>query len=54
MTEDIRDDFYPIILATIPPTVLTREDVGRYFEQRNTVVNITCLPAIKPFPEDGK
>ncbi len=48
------DDFYPIVLATVPPTVLTREEVNNYYTQRGTVVNITWLPATHPRPEDGK
>ena len=49
-----KDDFYPVVLATDPPTILTREQVENYFKERRSVVNITHLPATNPRPEDGK
>jgi hypothetical protein len=48
------DDFYPIVLATVPPTILTREEVDRYFNARNTTVSAFHLPATNPRAEDGK
>jgi hypothetical protein len=48
------DDFYPVILPTVPPTVLTREEVDRYFQSRNTTITAMHLPATRPYPEDGK
>jgi hypothetical protein len=48
------DDFYPIILPTNPPRVLTREEVEKYFQSRNTTVSAYHLPATNPRSEDGK
>ena len=48
------DDFYPVILPTVPPTVLTREEVDRYFNSRNTTITVMHLPATHPRSEDGK
>ena len=54
MKDDLQpDDFYPIILATSPPTVLTREEVDRYFQSRNTTVSVIHIPATHPREEDG-
>lgn len=47
------DKFYPIILATTPPTILTREEVETYFALRGTTVHIHHLPATNPQNEDG-
>ena len=47
------DDFYPLILQTSPPTVLTREEVETYFQLRGTHVHVTHLPATDPRSEDG-
>jgi hypothetical protein len=47
------DDFYPIFLPTTPPTILTRDEVDRYFESRNTSISVIHLPATNPRDEDG-
>jgi hypothetical protein len=54
MKDDKQPDFYPVVLATVPPTILTKEEVDTYYNLRGTVVNITCLPATHPRSEDGK
>ena len=33
---------------------MTREQMESYFRERNTVVNITHIPATNPRSEDGK
>jgi len=47
------DDFYPLILQTSPPTILTREEVETYFILRGTVISITHIAATNPRNEDG-
>jgi len=54
MKKNPKDDFYPIILPTIPPTVLTREEVDKYFQSRNTSISVAHIPATNPCPEDGR
>lgn len=45
--------FYPIVLATDPPRVVTKEDVDNYFKNRGTVVKILHVPATCPRQEEG-
>ncbi len=44
-------DFYPVILRTDPPTVLTRADVDAYFAKRGTSCKVTHIPATRPREE---
>jgi hypothetical protein len=44
-------DFYPVILATDPPTLLTRKEVEDYFKKRGTVVKMLHIPATHPREE---
>jgi hypothetical protein len=44
-------DFYPVILATVPPTMLTREEVDSYFRERGTYVKVLHIPATNPRDE---
>jgi len=47
------DDFYPLILQTVPPIILTREEVETYFQLRNSHVRATHISATNPRNEDG-
>ena len=49
-----RPDFFPVVLATSPPTIMTRADVESYFRERGTVVRCTHIPATHPRDEDGQ
>jgi hypothetical protein len=42
----VTDTFYPIMLASVPPRVMTREDVDRYYRERGTFVKVLHLPAV--------
>jgi hypothetical protein len=46
------NDFYPIVLATRPPTVLTRKQVDDYFRNKGVeFLTYTHIPAVKPHEE---
>jgi hypothetical protein len=45
------EDFFPVILRTEPPTVMTREDMERYFRERGTTVNVMHIAATNPQEE---
>lgn len=47
------NDFYPVLLRTVPPKLVTREEVDEYFRERGTVVKIFHLPATNPRDERG-
>jgi len=44
-----KDDFYPVMLRTDPPTILTREEV----ERKVPCIKITHIPATCPRDEKG-
>jgi hypothetical protein len=46
-------DFYPIVLATVPPKLVTRKDVEDYYRKRGTICTCTHIPATNP-RDEGK
>jgi hypothetical protein len=48
MTEE-KDDFYPVVFQTVPPTIMTREEVYA----RVPHMRVTNIPATNPRPEDN-
>lgn len=49
-----KDEFYPTLLATVPPKILTREEVDSYWEKRE--LKIVHIAATNPVDEriDGR
>ena len=47
----VREGFYPVILRTNPPTVLTREQVDQYWAGK--VCKVFHIPATHPRDEGG-
>jgi hypothetical protein len=45
--EQVEDDFYPVVLQTRPPTIMTREEVYRKVPS----MRVTHIPATNPRPE---
>lgn len=43
-------DFWPVILKTVPPTVMTREEAYA----KAPAMMVTYIPATNPHPEDKK
>lgn len=49
----MKDKYYPYVLRTDPPRVVTREEIDEYFRKRDTIVKILHLPATNPKDERG-
>jgi hypothetical protein len=46
-----KDDFYPCVIRTDPPRVVTRGEIDMYFQVRGTVVRTIHIPATAPREE---
>ncbi len=46
---EVKDDFWPVILQTVPPTLLTREEAYA----RVQAMRVTHIAATNPRPEDN-